>query len=82
MLALKLKAMRINDPARGMQEAEDIRNLLRVCGIASIADAIATLGRYFPRSARDADRQRFFLKHIWPTEASSDDPPRYPVRSR
>jgi hypothetical protein len=81
MLALKLKAMRINDPSRGPQEAEDIRNLLRAGEIATIEDAIAVLARYFPRSAKDAERQRFFLKHIWPGEGSPDDPPRYPLRS-
>ncbi len=82
MLALKLKAMRINDPARGPSEAEDIRNRLRVVGVTTIEEAIDVLGRYFPRTAKDADRQRFLLKHIWPGEASERDPPRYPVGSR
>ncbi len=82
MLALKLKAIRVNDPARGPTEAEDIRNLLRVVGVSTVEEAIAVLGRYFPRSAKDADRQRFLLKHIWPGKASESDPPRYPVGSR
>jgi len=82
MLALKLKAMRINDPRRGEQEADDIRNLLRTVGVTTIEDAIAILGRYFPRSAKDADRQRFLLKHIWPGETPDSDPPRYPLPSR
>ena len=82
LLALKLKAMRINDPARGAQETSDIQNLLHVCGVAGIDEAIAILARYFPRSAIDADKQRFFLKHIWPQEPPRDDPPRYPVRDR
>lgn len=82
MLALKLKAMRINDPARGPVETADIRNLLQVCGVADIGEAIAILAQYFPRSAQDADKQRFFLKHIWPQDTTHDDPPRYPVRDR
>ncbi len=82
MLALKLKAMRINDAAKGAQEADDIRNLIRTVGVATIEDAIAVLGRYFPRSAKDADRQRFLLKHIWPGETPDRDPPRYPLPSR
>ena len=80
MLALKLKAMRINDPAKGAVELADIRNLLRAGGVATIEDALAILGRFFPRSAREPDAQRFFLKHIWPGEEPSDDPPRYPIR--
>jgi hypothetical protein len=82
MLALKLKAMRINDAARGAQEARDIRNLLRAADVRSIDEAIGVLGRFFPRSAADADRQRFFLRHIWPEPAQEDDPPSYPLRSR
>ncbi len=80
MLALKLKALRVNDPAKGAQKTADVRNLLRANGIGSIDEAIAVLGRFFPRSARDADRQRFFLKHIWPNQDGEGDPPRYPVR--
>jgi hypothetical protein len=61
MLALKLKALRINDPAKGPVETEDVRNLLRVNHVGSIDEAIEVLRRFFPRSARDADRERFFL---------------------
>ncbi len=81
MLALKLKALRINDPVKGPAEAEDVRNLIRVVRIRSLDEAIDLLGRYFPRSANDADRQRFFLKHIWPKESEGDEPPRYPLAS-
>lgn len=81
MLALKLKAIRINDPIRGAQEAADIRHLLVAARIASIDEAIAVLARYFPRSAADADRQRFFLRWLWPEQVNNDDPPRYPLRS-
>jgi hypothetical protein len=82
MLALKLKAMRINDPSKGPAETEDIRNLLRVNGVRSIDEAIEILGRFFPRSAKEPDRQRFFLRHIWPRETAPDDPPRYPLDRR
>jgi len=79
MLALKLKALRINDAAKGPTETEDIRSLLRVNEVGTIDEAIAVLALFFPRSARDPDRQRFFLKHIWPQQETLDDPPRYPL---
>jgi hypothetical protein len=82
MLALKLKAIsRVNDPVRGPQETADVRNLIRAAGVTDIEGAIAVLARYFPRSALDADKHRFLLKHIWPTQ-TDDDPPRYPVPGR
>jgi hypothetical protein len=64
LLALKLKAIRVNDPIRGEQERLDILNLMAVVGIASIDDAIALLGRYFPKSAASAEKQRFLLKYM------------------
>ncbi len=78
LLALKLKAMRVNDPLQGAKEVADIQALLRVVGVATVEDAVACLARLFPRSASDADRQRFFVRHIWP-EGTPDEPPRYPV---
>jgi hypothetical protein len=69
MLALKLKAIRVNDPARGEQEARDILNLSRAMGLQTPEEALAALARYFPKSAEDADKQRFLLKHIWNKEA-------------
>ncbi len=82
MLALKLKAMRVADPAKGPAETEDIRNLLRAARVGSIDEAIALLARYFPKTAADADKQRFLLRHIWPKEPPDDGPPAYPVRGR
>ncbi len=61
MLALKLKAMRINDPAKGAQEVEDIRALLTAARVGGIDEAIAILARFFPRSALAPERERFFL---------------------
>lgn len=81
LLALKLKASRVADPAKGDQELQDIANLIRAAGVRSIEDAIAILARYFPRSAADADKQRFVLRHIWPEE-DEGDAPRYPIRGR
>jgi hypothetical protein len=79
LLALKLKAMRVNDPRKGAKEVADIQNLLRVVGVSTAEEAVACLTRFFPRSAADADRQRFFLRHIWPAEGTRDEPPRYPL---
>jgi hypothetical protein len=78
MLALKLKAMRVNDPLRGPQEASDVMHLIRVCKIEDIDGAMAVLARYFPRSADDGAKQRFLLKHIW--SKGEVDAPRYPER--
>ena len=79
MLALKLKAMRINDPAEGAVETADIQNLIRASGLRDTEEAIAILAKFFPKSGRDADMQRFFLKHIRPKQEDDDDAPKYPV---
>ncbi|WP_372399760.1 hypothetical protein ABMY26_33410 [Azospirillum sp. HJ39] len=81
MLALKLKASRINDPAKGPQETLDIQNLIRAAGIGDVEEAVAVLAKFFPKSGADAAKQRFLLRHIWPEE-SSDDAPEYPVLGR
>jgi len=89
MLALKLKAMRVNDPARGADETNDIRNLLAILKIATVDDAIAILGRYFPKSAEASERQRFLLRNMFlapnssrPPDGANPDAPRYPARSQ
>ncbi len=82
MLALKLKAMRINDPAKGPQETADIRNLLRAGGVKDAEAAIAIMAKYFPKSAREPEAQRFFLRHIWPEKEEGDVAPGYPVVGR
>lgn len=76
MLALKLKAMRINDPLRGEQERLDILNLMRVVGIGSVDDALAILARYFPVSAASVEKQKFLLKNMRPD--GGVDAPAYP----
>jgi hypothetical protein len=80
MLALKLKAMRINDPGRGEQERLDVLNLMRVLGIRTIDEAIGILARYFPISAASSEKQRFLLKNM--KMEGTADAPTYPGRGR
>lgn len=88
MLALKLKAMRVNDPAKGKTEIEDIRALLQVNDIANIESAIRCLAKFFPKSAAASDKQRFLLRNLFPeliggsrSQQSNRNAPRYPIRS-
>ncbi|SMX61969.1 conserved protein of unknown function [Bradyrhizobium sp. ORS 285] len=76
MLALKLKAVRILDPARGEAERLDILNLMKVVGITDADAAVALLARYFPASAASAEKQRFLLKHM--NSEGAVDAPKYP----
>ncbi len=78
MLALKLKAMRVLDPAKGAQEAADIRNLMRVVGVDTPEEAIELMGRYFPQSASSPEKQRFLLRHVL-TGEEDRDAPEYPI---
>ena len=75
LLALKLKAFRVLDPVRGETERLDILNLMRVVGIATVEEAIALLGRYFPLSAASSEKQQFLLKNM--TRAGVADAPKY-----
>lgn len=52
LLALKLKAIRINDPVRGDQKRLDILNLMRVVGIRTADEAVALLARFFSNGGR------------------------------
>jgi hypothetical protein len=76
LLALKLKAARILDPLRGETERLDILNLMQVVGIATVEDAIALLGKYFPVSAASSEKQRFLLKNM--NREGGIDAPKYP----
>jgi hypothetical protein len=80
MLALKLKAMRVANFDRGTKDLADIAALLRVVGITTVEEAIAVLAEFFPKSAADADKQRFVLKFIFGAERP-DDAPGYPRTS-
>jgi hypothetical protein len=79
LLALKLKALRISDSAKGSKDMEDAANLLRVLEISEVEPAIEILAEYFPKTASDADKQRFVLKRILSMEAPTDAP-KYPRR--
>lgn len=77
MLALKLKALRVANFVKGTQDIADVTNLLRVLDIQEIESAIEVLAEFFPKSAADADKQRYVLKYIL-SQPSSGDAPRYP----
>ena len=79
LLALKLKALRLGNPMKGPSDFADVRHLLQVLGITDPEQAIDVLVEYFPRSAADADKQRFVLKHALSAERPSDAP-EYPRR--
>jgi hypothetical protein len=78
MLALKLKAIRINDPVKGEQETADILNLVKLLKLDAPQEALAILAKYFPRSADDVEKHKFLLKHVWNQEVH--DAPSYAGR--
>jgi len=78
LLALKLKAIRVNDPVRGEQERLDILNLMRVVGVETSEEAIALLARYFPNSGASAEKQKFLLTYM--KKDGGADAPEYPRR--
>jgi hypothetical protein len=73
LFALKLKASRVNNSKKWTQESTDIANLAKAIGVKDIDAGIAILARYFPVSAREADKERFVLKHVL-GKTSHDDP--------
>jgi len=77
MLALKLKSLRVADPAKGPLDIEDIANLLEILDIADVEQAVAVLAEYFPKTGADADKQRFVLRRILSGEGPTHAP-RYP----
>jgi hypothetical protein len=81
MLALKLKALRVADPGKGLQDMEDVANLLKVLGISDVEQAIAVLAEFFPKSGADADKQRFVLRRLLAGEGPNNAPS-YPQRER
>jgi hypothetical protein len=80
MLALKLKAMRVSKFDKGTKDLADIAALLHVVGITTVEEAIGILAEFFPKSAANADKQRFVLKFVLAAERA-DDAPRYPGTS-
>lgn len=79
LLALKLKALRIAKFEKGALDMADVSGLLRVLRITEVGAAIDILAEFFPKSAADADKQRYVLKRILAAEGSSDAP-YYPRR--
>jgi hypothetical protein len=77
MLALKLKALRVSDFAKGSKDIDDVRHLLEVLRITEVEPAIEILAEFFPRSGADADKQRFVLKNIL-SKGTTGNAPRYP----
>jgi hypothetical protein len=77
MLALKLKSLRISDFDKGAQDMSDAAHLLRVLGLTDVEQAIGVLAEFFPRSAADADKQRFVLKRLLAGDTAIDAP-QYP----
>jgi hypothetical protein len=74
MLALKLKALRVAKFDQGTKDLADTKALLSVLGITDVEEAVRILAEFFPRSAVDADKQRFVLKHLLSREGPSDAP--------
>jgi hypothetical protein len=74
MLALKLKALRLASYDKGIVDLADTAALLRVLGVTTVEEAIAILAEYFPKSAADADKQRFVLRRLLAAESAPDAP--------
>jgi hypothetical protein len=74
MLAMKLKALRISDFDKGAQDMSDVAHLLEVLGVSDIEQGVAILAEFFPRSAADADKQRFVLKRLLSGDLATDAP--------
>lgn len=81
MLALKLKSLRISDFDKGAQDMSDTANLLKVLGLTEVEQAIEVLAEFFPRSAADADKQRFVLRRLL-AGVILTDAPQYPRTDR
>jgi hypothetical protein len=79
MLALKLKALRLADPGKGPLDIAGVMKLLKILDINDVEQAIAILAEYFPKTAADADKQRFVLRRILSGEGPTHAPS-YPRR--
>jgi hypothetical protein len=55
----------------------DTAHLLKVLGLTEVVQAIEVLAEFFPRSAADADKQRFVLKRLLAGDVLTDAP-QYP----
>lgn len=78
MLALKLKACRFGGTGQ-KSDLDDIVNLLKALEVGSPQQAIQIMGKFFPKSAAEPQKQEFLLKQIW--EKRLHNAPKYPDRS-
>lgn len=74
MLAMKLKALRISDFDKGAQDMSDVAHLLKVLEVSEVEEGVAILAEFFPRSAADADKQRFVLKRLLSGDLANNAP--------
>jgi hypothetical protein len=74
MLAMKLKALRVSDFDKGQQDMSDVAHLLKVLDVSDVEQGVAILAEFFPRSATDADKQRFVLKRLLSGDLATDAP--------
>jgi len=81
MLALKLKALRVSDFEKGQQDMADVAHLLKALNLTEVEQAIGILAEFFPKSAADADKQRFVIKRLL-SGGTSVDAPYYPRTDR
>ena len=77
MLAMKLKSLRVADFRKGERDLEDVSHLLRAANVTDVEQAIDILRDYFPRSAADAEKQRFVVKRLL-SQDQKIDAPEYP----
>jgi hypothetical protein len=68
LLALRLKALRVAKFEKGTKDLADVSGRLRVLDIKDADAAIAILTEFFPRSAADAEKARFVLRHLLSAE--------------
>jgi hypothetical protein len=59
----------------------DVAHLLKVLNLTEIEQAVEILSEFFPKSASDADKQRFVLKRLF-LGGTSIDAPYYPRAGR
>jgi hypothetical protein len=78
-LALKLKSLRVANFSKGPLDLADAGHLLKVVGVTEVEQAIEILSEFFPRSAADADKQRYVVKRLLAGDTTIDAP-EYPRR--
>jgi hypothetical protein len=80
LLALKMRALRINNQKKADKDMGDVSNLLRMLEIKTADEAIAIMLRYFPQAGSDTGRASFLVKWLL-KNPKAVDAPTYPLRS-